>query len=171
VEKVSWEEAKAFCEKLQEQESAAGRVPAGYAYQLPTEAQWEYACRAGTTTATAFGNSLSSTQANFDGDYPHNGGAPGPDLDQTANVGSYAANAWGFHDMHGNVYEWCADWYGSYPTGSVTDPAGAGSGTVRVNRGGSWLNDGRYCRSAARGGNTPGYRYYYLGFRPSLRSE
>jgi formylglycine-generating enzyme required for sulfatase activity len=171
AEQVSWEDAKAFCDKLQEQESAEGRVPAGYAYQLPTEAQWEYACRAGTTTATAFGNSLSSSQANFSGAYPYNGGAPGPWLQKTANVGSYAPNAWGFHDMHGNVWEWCADWHGSYPTGSVADPAGAGTGTYRVYRGGGWSDGGDYCRSAERGWSTPGFRLSYLGFRPSLRSE
>jgi formylglycine-generating enzyme required for sulfatase activity len=170
VEMVSWEDAKAFCEKLQEQESAAGSVPAGYAYQLPTEAQWEYACRAGTTTATAFGNSLSSTQANFDGNYPYNGGATGPYLDKTANVGSYAANAWGFHDMHGNVLEWCADWYGDYPTGSVTDPAGAGTGSGRVHRGGGCFGYGMYCRSASRTGLYPASRFDSLGFRPSLRA-
>jgi formylglycine-generating enzyme required for sulfatase activity len=170
VEKVSWEDAKAFCDKLQEQESAAGRVPPGYAYQLPTEAQWEYACRAGTTTATAYGYSLSSNQANFNGDYPYNGGATGSYLGKTANVGSYAANAWGFHDMHGNVWEWCADWYGDYPTGSVNDPAGAGSGTNRVVRGGGWYNSGKYCRSALRSWNYPGLRHYFLGFRPSLRA-
>ena len=172
VESVSWEEAKAFCDKLQEQESAAGRVPAGYAYQLPTEAQWEYACRAGTTTATAFGNSLSSTQARFNGASPYNGGAKGPYRFGTANVGSYAANAWGFHDMHGNVWEWCADWYGSYPTGSVTDPAGAGSGADRVFRGGSWDRRRRVLPFRRPPQAHPGVQgLFYLGFRPSLRSE
>ena len=149
VEQLSWEDAKAFCVRLQDQESAAGRVPAGYVYKLPTEAQWEYACRAGTTTATTFGNSLSSTQANFCWSTPYNGGSIGPSIGKTANVGSYAANAWGFHDMHGNVLEWCADWYdwyGNDPTGSVIDPAGANTGSNRVKRGGSWDNDGGYCR-------------------------
>jgi sulfatase modifying factor 1 len=166
VERVNWEEAKAFCDKLQEQESAAGRVPAGYAYRLPTEAQWEYACRAGTTTATAFGNSLSSTQANFDGTSPYNGGATWRSLNKTANVGSYAANAWGFHDMHGNVFEWCADWYGNYPFGSVADPAGASSGTLRGTRGGCWLRNGMYCRSAFRFRAHPGAQALPPGLPP-----
>ena len=169
VEEVSWTEAISFCAKLTEQESGAARLPAGYIYSLPTEAQWEYACRAGTTTATAYGNTLSSTQANFRGTNPYNGGATGPYLGKTTNVGSYAANAWGFHDMHGNVYEWCHDWYGHYS--SATDPVGPISGTARVARGGSWGGSGGDCRSANRNGLSPGLRHNYLGFRLSLRSE
>ena len=169
VEQVSWADAKAFCEKLQEQESAAGRVPAGYTYQLPTEAQWEYACRAGTTTATAFGNSLSSTQANFNGNYPYNGGAIGPHLGKTAIVGSYPANAWGFHDMHGNVQEWCSDKYGVYPSQSVSDPTGPTTGDKRVYRDSWWnANLGGYYRSAFRGWNYPGGKGSHLGFRLCL---
>jgi sulfatase modifying factor 1 len=173
VEMVSWEDAMEFCRRLTEMERTAGRLPGALAYCLPTEAQWEFACRAGTTTATAFGNSLSSQEANFDGSYPYGGGwwRKGPNLGRTTQVGSYTANSWGFHDMHGNVWEWCADWYGSYPTGSVTDPAGAGSGTDRVYRGGGWGSSGGDCRSAGRGRDTPGNRNFALGFRPSLRSE
>jgi len=166
VEQVSWNGAVAYCSKLTELERAAGRLPAGYEYRLPTEAQWEYACRAGTTTATAFGNSLSSTQANFDGNDPYNGGSPGPSMHRTTSVGSYAPNAWGLYDMHGNVWEWCADWYeGTYPGGSVTDPKGPTSGSNRVNRGGSWNNNGQNCRSAHRAGFNPENRNNNLGFR------
>jgi formylglycine-generating enzyme required for sulfatase activity len=150
VEMVNWYDATNYCGKLTDQERSVGRLPAGYVYRLPTEAEWEYACRAGTTTATAFGNSLTSTQANFDGGYPYNGAANGPFLDTTTKVGSYAPNAWGLHDMHGNVYEWCLDLYDLYPGGSVTDPKGAISGLNRMVRGGSWVNNGERCRSAGR---------------------
>jgi hypothetical protein len=105
VESVSWNDAVAYCAKLTARERSAGRLPAGHEYRLPTEAQWEYACRAGTTTATAFGNSLSSTQANFDGSYPYSEGAYGPYLGRTTKVGSYSPNAWGLYDMHGNVHD------------------------------------------------------------------
>jgi len=165
VEQVSWEDAMSFCAKFTEQESGAARLPAGYIYSLPTEAQWEYACRAGTTTATAYGDSLSSTQANFNGTYPYNGGVSGPYLGKTTNVGSYAANAWGFHDMHGNVYEWCHDWYGDY-SDSATDPVGPISGADRVRRGGGWLSLGRYCRSAGRTGLAPGVQARPPGLSP-----
>jgi formylglycine-generating enzyme required for sulfatase activity len=171
VENVSWEGAMEFCRRLTEMERKAGRLPGGLAYSLPTEAQWEYACRAGTTTATAFGDSLSSLEANFDGNYPYGGARRGPNLERTTPVGSYRPNAWGFYDLHGNVWEWCSDWYGDYPSGSVTDPAGPSSGSFRVGRGGSWFLNGKYCRSANRGWYSPGNGSGYLGFRPSLRSE
>jgi formylglycine-generating enzyme required for sulfatase activity len=106
VEEVSWNDVTSFCEKLTELESEAGRLPAGMTYQLPTEAEWEYACRAGTTTAFSFGDELTAKDAN----YAHDGYGTG--LQRTSNVGEYAANPWGFHDMHGNVWEWCADWVG-----------------------------------------------------------
>jgi formylglycine-generating enzyme required for sulfatase activity len=170
VEQVTWYNATNYCGKLTDRERSAGRLPAGYVYRLPTEAEWEYACRAGTTTATAFGNSLSSTQANFDGNlYPYNGAAPGPYLGRTTKVGSYAPNAWGLYDMHGNVWEWCLDWYsGSLPGGSVTDPRGPISGSYRVIRGGSWVYDGWLCRSAQRSRTWPDSPGYDLGFRVVL---
>jgi formylglycine-generating enzyme required for sulfatase activity len=106
VEKVTWTEAVAFCTQLTTQEQAAGRLPAGWAYVLPTESQWEYACRAGTTTAYSWGATITSSNANYNWD----GGAnDGNDFKQTRDVGKYAANPWGFFDMHGNVWEWTAD--------------------------------------------------------------
>jgi formylglycine-generating enzyme required for sulfatase activity len=170
VEMVSWFNAVEFCAKLTEMEKKAGRVPEGTAYQLPTEAQWEYACRAGTTTVFSWGNSATSTQANFKGTHPYGGGASGPNLQQTTDVGQYAANPWGFHDMHGNVWEWCADWYDTYPSGSVTNPKGRGAGSYRVNRGGSFNLGGALLRSAQRSLRSPSERVAgTVGFRVSLR--
>ena len=171
VEKVSWEDAMAFCGKLNEREGQAGRLPEGYKYSLPTEAQWEYACRAGTTTVFVFGDTLSSHQANFNGGKPYGDAEIGPYLDTTSAVGNYPPNTWGLYDMHGNVWEWCYDWCGKYGTGVVTDPIGPSSGSSRVLRGGSWHSLGKYCRSAYRLRGDPGFRSSILGFRLSLRSE
>ncbi len=168
VESVSWEDAVAFCRKLTEQDRRTGTLPLGWEYRLPTEAQWEYACRAGTTTATLFGSSLSSRQANFDGNYPYNGASNGPYLKRPTRVGSYGPNAWGLHDLHGNVWEWCRDWYASdyYAESPDSDPQGSPKASVRVIRGGSWSVDPRYCRAAFRDCRTPEYRNFFLGFRP-----
>jgi sulfatase modifying factor 1 len=137
---------------------------------LPTEAQWEYACRAGTTTPFNTGNFLTNEQANYSWAYPYNGSTntvttyPG----KTQAVGTYPANAWGLHDMHGNVWEWCSDRYGTYPTTAQTNPTGAASGWSRVIRGGGW-NDGAWdCRSADRRGDSPDDRYHDIGFRVVL---
>ena len=159
VEKVSWDDAIAFTQKLNQRELDAGRLPEGFGYSLPTEAQWEYACRAGTTTTYSFGASITPEQANF----------KDSGLGKTTDVGSYPANEWGFHDLHGNVWEWTADWHGNYPAGTVSDPAGAETGSLRVNRGGSWYSNGRHLRSAFRTGLTPDYRRNILGFRLSLQ--
>jgi sulfatase modifying factor 1 len=160
VESVSWNDAMKLCEKLTQMEKVAGRLPEGWVYSLPTEAQWEYACRAGTTTAYFFGDSITPKQAN-------NG-----NIGKTTPVGTYPANAWGFHDMHGNVWEWCSDWYGDYPSGSAIDPVGPSDGSKRVSRGGSWFHNGRFMRSANRGRLTPVTRFNLdLGFRLSLQTE
>ena len=154
----------AYCAALTVQEAAAGRLPAGYQYRLPTEAEWEYCCRAGTTTAYNVGSSLSCGQANF-----YNGGycvPPG----QTIVVGSYAANPWGLHDMHGNVWEWCLDWWdgsSNYPAGPVSDPY-VTSGPFRIVRGGSWLYPSSYCRSGERFLFNPVLQNRILGFRVVL---
>lgn len=157
VERVSYDDALSFCRKLTERERSAGRLPEGYVYTLPTEAQWEYACRAGTT-----GDYAGSLDAM--GWYTSNS------ADSTEPVGTKQANAWGLYDMHGNVWEWCLDWEGDYPGGNVTDPIGASSGSNRVNRGGSWLYSADNCRSAYRDGSDPGFRGNDLGFRLALSS-
>ena len=156
---VSWDECQAFIARL----NAGGEGT----YRLPTEAEWEYACRAGTSTPFGIGNGhdLDSTQANFNGDYPYGKGEKGADRKQTTPVKSFAANAWGLYDMHGNVREWCQDWYGDYPTGAVVDPQGSDTGDCRVLRGGSWINYARDCRSARRYGRSSERRLNYFGFR------
>jgi formylglycine-generating enzyme required for sulfatase activity len=156
VEQVSWNNAVAYCQALTAIEQAAGRVPQGYQYRLPTEAEWEYCCRAGTTTEWSTGTSLSTSQGNFDNA-----------LGQTAVVGSYAPNAFGLHDMHGNVWEWCLDAYTSYAPGPVTDPFVNG-GPIRVIRIGSWGSTAFNCRSAVRFYSTPGISNTYGGFRVVL---
>ncbi|MDC1005118.1 SUMF1/EgtB/PvdO family nonheme iron enzyme [Opitutales bacterium] len=161
VEKVSWADAQIFLTRLNAQQSA--NIPAGWAYVLPTESQWEYACRAGTTTIYSWGNDINSTRAN----YSVSG------LSQTRDVGYYAANPWGFFDMHGNVFEWTADWYqAAYPTGNpVVDPTGPASGSHRVRRGGSWSTDGSTLRSASRTNGPPSYRLNRLGFRVGFQKQ
>lgn len=135
---------------------------------LPTEAQWEYACRAGTTTPFSTGAFLTNLQANYNWESPYNGGTntvttrPG----KTQAVGTYAANAWGLYDMHGNVYEWCSDWYGTtYPATAQTNPIGAATGSSRVIRGGSWNYSAKGCRSAFRDYNVPNGTLKDIGFR------
>ena len=176
VESVSWHDATSFCKKLTELERAAGRVSGDWAYQLPLEAQWEYACRAGTTTAWSFGNNpdelwrhgnYADKNTNFSwGDRLHDDGH-----ENTARVGSCQANGWGFYDMHGNVWEWCHDWHGEYPGAPVGDPRGPATGTDRILRGGSWNFQAALSRSAIRFRFLPGKRLNNLGFRVSLRSN
>ncbi len=174
VEQVSWFDATNYCGSRTAQERAVGLIPTNYVYRLPTESEWEYACRAGTTTAFYLGNALHSGQANFNGHYEYDAmvglvkNLNGISLQRTTSVGSYAPNAWGLHDMIGNVWEWCQDWYGSYPTGSVTDSQGPATGSSRVVRGGHWYSEGRYCRSAQRHDNSPSVPSNILGFRVVL---
>lgn len=173
VGNVNFAEAEAFCRRLTELGRRSSVLPEDWEFRLPTEAQWEYACRAGTTTATSFGDKLSSRQANFKGQ-PYNGAEPGPSLKQAAKVGSYPANPWGLHDMHGNTFEWCRDWYhASLPGGTDPDLYLAKStaaksehgGISRVRRGGCWADDGWACRSAFRLRFEPERRYDHIGFR------
>ena len=144
VTNVSWEDCQEFIKKLNEKTSGG--------YRLPTEAEWEYACRAGTTTAYSYGDNLTKSDANIDGD-------------SIKAVGSYRPNAFGLYDMHGNVWEWCNDWYGSLQDGEVTDPKGAATGISRVLRGGSFNNNESKARSSNRNNNTPTNRGTDLGFR------
>ena len=168
VEKVPWNDAVDFCKKLTEMEKKAGRVPEGMSYQLPTEAQWEYACRAGTTTAYSWGNDINSSRANYNW---VNGGNDGNDFKQTRDVGQYAANPWGFFDMQGNVWEWVSDWKANYLTNAQTDPEGPASGSYRVERGGSWISGGTNLRSAKRISTTPSNRFPTIGFRVGFQSS
>jgi formylglycine-generating enzyme required for sulfatase activity len=158
VEKVSWQDAQAFCKEL------SGRT--GKTLRLPTEAEWEYACRAGTTTAFHFGKALNGLQGNNDGNYPYGVDDKGPYRAQTCQVGIYAPNPWGLYDMHGNVWEWCADWYSKdYSPGLIKDPQGQFEGDTRVLRGGSWFDPSRICRSAFRGKYPPATFIDHVGFR------
>jgi len=154
VERVSWNDATNFCAKLTEIEKAAGRLPAGYEYVLPTEAQWEYACRAGTTTALNSGKNLTDmfecSNMGEVGWYYCNSD------DKTHPVGEKPANTWGFYDMHGNVFEWCLDWFPGY------------EGELRVLRGGCFEAAAYNCRSAVRFNNYPSVGNYYDGFRVAL---
>lgn len=161
---VNFAEAEAFCRKLTEKARAAGELPEDWEIRLPTEAQWEYACRAGTATATSFGDKLSSKQANFQGK-PYNRAEPGPALKRAAAVGSYPANRWGLHDMHGNVFEWCRDWYHPRLPGGTDPDLSDKPASSRVRRGGCWADDGWPCRSACRIRFEPERRADHIGFR------
>jgi formylglycine-generating enzyme required for sulfatase activity len=162
VEQVNWHDAMEFCRRLSQR--------LGRTYTLPSEAQWEYACRAGTTTPFAFGETISSELANYDGNYTYGTGPKGSYREETTDVGSFPANAWGLHDMHGNVWEWCADhWHANYE-GAPEDgrpwlEENVNEDEIRLLRGGSWLRYPRSCRSAFRYGWRPGSRVNFVGFR------
>jgi formylglycine-generating enzyme required for sulfatase activity len=157
VENVSWDDAVEFCKKLSDlpEEKKAGRV-----YRLPTEAQWENACRAGSKTAYLFGDE--------EGLLPEYGWFNRNSSNRTHTVGLLEPNAWGLYDMHGNVWEWCSDWYGEYPKGAVRNPTGPKVGSDRVCRGGSWDFEAANCRSAFRNWNYPSLRLDYYGLRVAL---
>jgi formylglycine-generating enzyme required for sulfatase activity len=152
VENVSWDDAVAYCQMLCEQE--------GKQYRLPTEAEWEYACRAGTTTAYYTGDGEAALDVA--GWYHANS------EERTQPVGQKKSNAWGLCDVHGNVWQWCNDCFADYPAGDVSDPKGPPEGSSRVLRGGAWVSSPHFCRSANRGWNSPHTRHYRLGFRVVL---
>jgi formylglycine-generating enzyme required for sulfatase activity len=166
VEQVSWRDAQEFCKKLSIQE--------GKAYRLPTEAEWEFACRAGTATAFHFGATLSTDQANFHGAILSlfGNGKKREYRKRTMKVGSFPANGWGLHDMHGNVSQWCEDWYAQdyYRHSPENDPRNAKKGDYRVVRGGSWNDFTWNCRSASRSWDKPDDQGRYLGFRVACNS-
>ena len=147
VESVSWNHCHEFIDKI-------NALKPGLELRLPTEAEWEYACRAGTQTPFWFGENITPEQVN----YPYAGGKKGKYRKETVEVKSLPCNSWGLYQMHGNVWEWCSDWYGDYPTGSVIDPLGPSNGSHRVLRGGGWIKNGRVCRSANRGRLDPAGR-------------
>jgi formylglycine-generating enzyme required for sulfatase activity len=162
VESVSWDDAVAYCAALTARERTSGAIPAGYAYQLPTEAQWEYACRAGTTTRFSYGDdphytNLSSYEWYFDNS-----------SFMMQPVGQKLPNPWGLYDMQGNANEWCRDWYGIYPGGSLLDPQGPASGLKRVSRGGFSRDFAKYCRAAWRDSDPPQQHSWNTGFRVVL---
>jgi uncharacterized protein (TIGR02996 family) len=161
VERVSWDDCQEFCERLSQW--------VGMQFRLPTEAEWEYACRAGTTTPFFFGLWCTMQQANFAG------GVLGPVrtlfIAKTTAVGKFPPNAWGLFDMHGNVDEWCQDWYGPYPSADVADPKGPEMGRARVRRGGNCRDLDTHCRSANRQSNEPALRGYLFGCRVCLCLE
>jgi formylglycine-generating enzyme len=170
---VNYGAAQGYCQALMERALRSGALPAGWTCRLPTEAQWEYACRAGTTTATAFGDRLDRADANFNGG-PLNGGSDGPSAGRATPVRTFRANAWGLHDMHGNVFEWCRDWYHAPLPGGV-DPDVQVKGTPnrdgsysRVRRGGAWNDAGVFCRSALRLRYEPERSSDHIGFRVVL---
>jgi formylglycine-generating enzyme required for sulfatase activity len=147
VTDVSWNDCQEFIKKLNANTKGG--------YRLPTEAEWEYACRAGTTTAYSFGDKITPKDASYEDS----------EITNPVAVGSYKPNAFGLYDMHGNVWEWCEDWYGDYSTGAVIDPKGPAMGEDRVLRGGSFVSDVLMARSSLRALNTPTIRYVIYGFR------
>jgi formylglycine-generating enzyme required for sulfatase activity len=148
---ISWIDANAFAQWM--------------GCRLPTEAEWEYACRADSSTIFNTGNNITTSQANYNGNYPYNNNVKGEFRQKTLPVGSFTANAFGLFDMHGNVSEWCSDWYEKYTTKAQTNPKGPSFGSLRIRRGGSWSNSEGYCRSAYRFGNIATFRAKYIGFR------
>jgi formylglycine-generating enzyme required for sulfatase activity len=190
VESVTWYEAVEFCNRLSEWE----RLTPAYTiekntrdpnnknekdtvklrvtwnrgadgYRLPTEAEWEYACRAGRGTPFGAGNIITTFDANYNGEYPYNDNLKGIYRRKTTTAGSFAPNDWGLHDMHGNTAEWCWDWFGDYTSEAETNPAGAESGALRVMRGGSWNDHGQNLRSSHRSCEDPFFRGSDIGFR------
>ncbi|MEM9601404.1 MAG: formylglycine-generating enzyme family protein [Pseudomonadota bacterium] len=158
VDTVSWEDCQRFLER-------ANAPVAGLTLRLPSEAEWEYAARAGTQTPFWWGNAITPAQANYDGNLAYRGGGKGEYREETVDALAFEANDFGLFQVHGNVWEWCGDWYGDYPTGEVIDPTGPQQGRKRVLRGGCWFNVPRYLRAAFRFAGDPAARDDDFGFR------
>jgi formylglycine-generating enzyme required for sulfatase activity len=158
---VSWQEVQDFINSLN---SVVSELNA----RLPTEAEWEYACRAGAETPFAFGDTITPEQVNYNGSQPYAGAPKSRYRKKTVPVKALPANGWGLYQMHGNVWEWCADWFGDYPEGPVFDPTGPPKGAARVLRGGSWFDFARYARSAHRSPLDPSTSNFFNGFRLAL---
>jgi formylglycine-generating enzyme required for sulfatase activity len=158
VKGVSWDGAKGFIQRMNDMKPELKLC-------LPTEAQWEYACRAGSTTPFCWGDQINSELVNFDGTEPYNNGGKSEYRKETVDVESFYQNDWGLWQMHGNVREWCQDWFGTYPSESIVDPLRTESGGGHVLRGGSWFYGGEDCRSAFRSFNRPDDRSSNFGFR------
>jgi formylglycine-generating enzyme required for sulfatase activity len=156
VERITWDDCQGFCRKMEEKTEQR--------FRLPTEAEWEYSCRAGTTTPFFFGATISTDQANYHGDYTYGGGTKGVYRKQTTPVGQFPPNAWGLYDLHGNLWDWCQDGYGEYNLVDIEDPLNDNK-TARVLRGGSWGDGPSRCRSAFRNWNAPFDRTDYCGCR------
>jgi formylglycine-generating enzyme required for sulfatase activity len=157
VETVSWDDCQQFIKKLREKDKKP--------YRLPTEGEWEYSCRAGTTTPFHTGEAISTNQATYAVFKRGVFRSKATNISKTTPVGRFPDNAWGLHDMHGNVWEWCQDWFGDYPQNDVIDPQGPENGGDRVMRGGSWNDLPQHCRSAFRHRYEPGGRDHVVGFR------
>lgn len=158
VESINFIEIQEFLKRVN---AAGGEL----LYRLPTEAEWEYACRAGTTTPFSTGENLTTDQADYDGRFPYRGFPAGISREQPTPAGTFASNRWGIADMHGNVWEWTSDWYAPYPPGAAIDPRGPEAGELRVIRGGSWHFDANSARCALRYTHRPVDRGFSLGFR------
>jgi formylglycine-generating enzyme required for sulfatase activity/tRNA A-37 threonylcarbamoyl transferase component Bud32 len=160
AENVTWDDCLEFCRRVAEK--------TGTQLRLPTEAEWEYACRAGTSTPFHFGEIITPDQANYDGNFNYESGPKGVYRQKTTPCGSFPPNAWGLYDMHGNIWEWCHDWYAAYPNQALTDPQGPAAGKHRVMRGGSWNYRPALCRSATRYWDAPAERSSRRGFRVAV---
>jgi formylglycine-generating enzyme required for sulfatase activity len=185
VENVTWLDAVRYCNER----SARERLTPAYTiqgnnvawnrtangYRLPTEAEWEYACRAGTTTPFNTGSTITDEQANFYNHYGYNNNSSGHTIgayrQRTMPVNSFRANPWGLFDMHGNVSDWCWDWYGEYGASAQTNPAGQAVGTLRINRGGGWNDFPKHIRSAYRAATPPDNGSYNIGFRLARNAQ
>ncbi|PCJ11381.1 MAG: sulfatase-modifying factor protein [Gammaproteobacteria bacterium] len=165
VDSVSWDDAQQWIEQLNRHVNSRGAQSGGGQFRLPSEAEWEFSCRAETQTPFNVGNTITPDQLNYDGKFPYDNGAKGLYRKETVPVKSFSPNSWGLYEMHGNVLEWCQDYYGEYPKSEILNPLGPAKGNHRVLRGGTWIYSGRRCRSAYRSDFEPAVRGNGVGLR------